>query len=431
MNNYMSQPRNDNNLFLVACILFCVDALYTVWAFISSMQLIFAMLFILAVVTAVLFFMAYLGKVNLIAPFTALALRLLVEMLISHAGRGGFFGFLGVLLAVFAIVCVAGIVRFDFRFDPIDRFDIRCGKPLLITAAIFVLLGLIAVGKCLADMNYGVTILYVLDTICLFGAVVVGILATEQETRTFANRDEFLEYARNADLEDLIYDDDFFEGMDEKYGFKKKPAPAEEPKPEPVKEPAAAEPQETFPKEEPAVEEAPMAEPAAEPVEEPAAFAPEMPAAEPEPFEAYSTPAEEPKPEPVTETPAEPAAEEPAIPETPAEMPAEPAAPEEPIAAPEEPAEIPAEPEEAAPEAPAAEPEEYPDIDDFIRAQDEQEAQARREKAEARREEVKQQIGEDGLQILALIRKMAELRDQGIITNAEFEKKKRELLKRL
>ena len=64
MNSYISQPRNDSNLFLVACILFCVDALYTVWAFISSMQLVFALLFILAVVTAVLFFMAYLGKVN-------------------------------------------------------------------------------------------------------------------------------------------------------------------------------------------------------------------------------------------------------------------------------------------------------------------------------------------------------------------------------
>ena len=33
--------------------------------------------------------------------------------------------------------------------------------------------------------------------------------------------------------------------------------------------------------------------------------------------------------------------------------------------------------------------------------------------------------------ILAVIRKMAELRDQGIITSSEFEKKKRELLKRL
>lgn len=401
MNSYISQPRNDSNLFLVACILFCVDALYTVWAFISSMQLVFALLFILAVVTAVLFFMAYLGKVNLIAPFTALALRLLVEMLVNHAGRGGFFGFLGVLLAIYTIVCVAGIIRFDFRFDPVERFDIRCGKPLLIAAAIFAFLGLISVGKCLADMNYGVTILYVLDTICLFGAIVIGLLATEQETRTFANRDEFLEYARNADLEDLIYDDDFFEGMDEEFGFAKKPAPAEAPKPEPVREPEPPKPLWGEEAEEPAaVPETPA--------EAPAAVAPEVPADEKEAFAAYQAP----EAAPAEEIPAEPAPEEPVKPEEPA--------PEQP-----------AEPAEIQPEVPAEEPEEYMDIDDFIRAQDEQEAQSRREKAAARREEVKQKIGDDGLQILAVIRKMSELKDQGIITEAEFEKKKRELLKRL
>ncbi|MBQ1301994.1 MAG: hypothetical protein IIY29_01420, partial [Firmicutes bacterium] len=123
MTSFFCQPRNDNNLFLVACILFCVDALYTIWAFISSMQLMFALLLILAVVTAVLFVLSYLGKVSLIAPFTALALRLLVEMIIDHAGRGGFFGFLGVLTAVYVILCLGGIIRFDFQFDPIERFD--------------------------------------------------------------------------------------------------------------------------------------------------------------------------------------------------------------------------------------------------------------------------------------------------------------------
>ena len=71
------------------------------------------------------------------------------------------------------------------------------------------------------------------------------------------------------------------------------------------------------------------------------------------------------------------------------------------------------------------------DIDDFIRTQDEQEAQARKEAAAARRKEVKEQIGESGLEILAVIRRMSELKEQGIITQAEFEKKKRELLKRL
>ncbi len=382
MTSFFCQPRNDNNLFLVACILFCVDALYTIWAFISSMQLMFALLLILAVVTAVLFVLSYLGKVSLIAPFTALALRLLVEMIIDHAGRGGFFGFLGVLTAVYVILCLGGIIRFDFQFDPIERFDIRSGKPLLIAAAIFALLGLISVGKCLADMNYGVTILYVLDTICLFGAAIVAILALEQDNRTYANRDEFLEYARTAELEDLIYDDDFFEGMDEEFGFRKKPAPA-----------AKAE--------------------AAAPVEE----------AKPEtPFRPAEVPAAE---EPVTEVPFEPA-ETPAEAEPAPEAAAEPA--EEPVAeAAPEPAEIPAA-EEPAPEA---EPEEYMDIDDFIRTQDEQEAQARKEAAAARREEVKEQIGESGLEILAVIRRMSELKEQGIITQAEFEKKKRELLKRL
>ena len=397
MTSFFCQPRNDNNLFLVACILFCVDALYTIWAFISSMQLMFALLLILAVVTAVLFVLSYLGKVSLIAPFTALALRLLVEMIIDHAGRGGFFGFLGVLTAVYVILCLGGIIRFDFQFDPIERFDIRSGKPLLIAAAIFALLGLISVGKCLADMNYGVTILYVLDTICLFGAAIVAILALEQDNRTYANRDEFLEYARTAELEDLIYDDDFFEGMDEEFGFRKKPAPAakaeaaapvEEAKPETPFRPAVV----------PAAEE-PAAETPFEPAEEPVAETP---------FEPAETPAaEEPAPEAATE-PAEPM-EEPA-----AEMPSEPA--EIPVA------------EEPAPEA---EPEEYMDIDDFIRTQDEQEAQARKEAAAARREEVKEQIGESGLEILAVIRRMSELKEQGIITQAEFEKKKRELLKRL
>ena len=394
MTSFFCQPRNDNNLFLVACILFCVDALYTIWAFISSMQLMFALLLILAVVTAVLFVLSYLGKVSLIAPFTALALRLLVEMIIDHAGRGGFFGFLGVLTAVYVILCLGGIIRFDFQFDPIERFDIRSGKPLLIAAAIFTLLGLISVGKCLADMNYGVTILYVLDTICLFGAAIVAILALEQDNRTYANRDEFLEYARTAELEDLIYDDDFFEGMDEEFGFRKKPAPVA--KAEAAAPGEEAKPETPFrPAEVPAAEE-PVTEVPFEPAEEPVAETP---------FEPAETPAEA---EPAPEAAAEPA-EEPVAEATP------------------EPAEIPAA-EEPAPEA---EPEEYMDIDDFIRTQDEQEAQARKEAAAARREEVKEQIGESGLEILAVIRRMSELKEQGIITQAEFEKKKRELLKRL
>ena len=394
MTSFFCQPRNDNNLFLVACILFCVDALYTIWAFISSMQLMFALLLILAVVTAVLFVLSYLGKVSLIAPFTALALRLLVEMIIDHAGRGGFFGFLGVLTAVYVILCLGGIIRFDFQFDPIERFDIRSGKPLLIAAAIFALLGLISVGKCLADMNYGVTILYVLDTICLFGAAIVAILALEQDNRTYANRDEFLEYARTAELEDLIYDDDFFEGMDEEFGFRKKPAPA-------AKAEAAAPAEEAKPAEKPETPFRPAVVPAAE---EPVAEAPFEPAEEPvaeTPFEPEETPAAA---EPAPEAAAEPVAE-----------------------AASEPAKIPAA-EEPAPEE---EPEEYMDIDDFIRTQDEQEAQARKEAAAARREEVKEQIGESGLEILAVIRRMSELKEQGIITQAEFEKKKRELLKRL
>ena len=82
-------------------------------------------------------------------------------------------------------------------------------------------------------------------------------------------------------------------------------------------------------------------------------------------------------------------------------------------------------------EVPAEEPEEYVDINDFIQAQDQQEAETRKTEAARRREETKKKIGEDGLQILAVIRKMAELKDQGIITEAEFEKKKRALLKRL
>lgn len=398
MTSFFCQPRNDNNLFLVACILFCVDALYTIWAFISSMQLMFALLLILAVVTAVLFVLSYLGKVSLIAPFTALALRLLVEMIIDHAGRGGFFGFLGVLTAVYVILCLGGIIRFDFQFDPIERFDIRSGKPLLIAAAIFALLGLISVGKCLADMNYGVTILYVLDTICLFGAAIVAILALEQDNRTYANRDEFLEYARTAELEDLIYDDDFFEGMDEEFGFRKKPAPA-------AKAEAAAPVEEAKPAEKPETPFRPAVVPAAEePVAETTFEPAEEPAAE-TPFEPAETPASaEPAPEAAAEPAEEPVAE---------------AAPE--------PAEIPAAEEPAAEE----EPEEYMDIDDFIRTQDEQEAQARKEAAAARREEVKEQIGESGLEILAVIRRMSELKEQGIITQAEFEKKKRELLKRL
>ena len=336
MSGFFCQPRNDNNLFLVACILFCIDALYSVWAFISSMQLMYALLFILAVVSAALFLLAYLGRVTLIAPFTALALRLLVELLINHAGRGGFFGFLGVLVAIFAILCLGGIIRFDFPLEKVDRYDIRCGKPLMIAAAAFVLLGLIAVIKSLLNINFGVSVLYILDTLCLFGGVVLAILALEQDAPSFSNRDEFLEYARNADLEDLIYDDDFFAGME---GME----------------------------------------------DEPAAKKPVQPAEE--------TPAEEPV-QPAEEIPAE---------ET-VEMPVE---------------------------EPAAEPEEYVDINDFIQTQDQQEAETRKTEAARRREETKKKIGEDGLQILAVIRKMAEMKEQGIITEAEFEKKKRELLKRL
>ena len=324
MSGFFCQPRNDNNLFLVACILFCIDALYSVWAFISSMQLMYALLFILAVVSAALFLLAYLGRVTLIAPFTALALRLLVELLINHAGRGGFFGFLGVLVAIFAILCLGGIIRFDFPLEKVDRYDIRCGKPLMIAAAAFVLLGLIAVIKSLLNINFGVSVLYILDTLCLFGGVVLAILALEQDAPSFSNRDEFLEYARNADLEDLIYDDDFFAGME---GME----------------------------------------------DEPAAKKPVQPAEE-----------------------------------TPAEEPVQPAE-----------------------EIPAEEPEEYVDINDFIQAQDQQEAETRKTEAARRREETKKKIGEDGLQILAVIRKMAEMKEQGIITEAEFEKKKRELLKRL
>ncbi len=336
MSGFFCQPRNDNNLFLVACILFCIDALYSVWAFISSMQLMYALLFILAVVSAALFLLAYLGRVTLIAPFTALALRLLVELLINHAGRGGFFGFLGVLVAIFAILCLGGIIRFDFPLEKVDRYDIRCGKPLMIAAAAFVLLGLIAVIKSLLNINFGVSVLYILDTLCLFGGVVLAILALEQDAPSFSNRDEFLEYARNADLEDLIYDDDFFAGME---GME----------------------------------------------DEPAAKKPVQPAEE--------IPAEEPV-QPAEEIPAE----------EPVEMPVE---------------------------EPAEEPEEYVDINDFIQAQDQQEAETRKTEAARRREETKKKIGEDGLQILAVIRKMAEMKEQGIITEAEFEKKKRELLKRL
>ncbi len=336
MSGFFCQPRNDNNLFLVACILFCIDALYSVWAFISSMQLMYALLFILAVVSAALFLLAYLGRVTLIAPFTALALRLLVELLINHAGRGGFFGFLGVLVAIFAILCLGGIIRFDFPLEKVDRYDIRCGKPLMIAAAAFVLLGLIAVIKSLLNINFGVSVLYILDTLCLFGGVVLAILALEQDAPSFCNRDEFLEYARNADLEDLIYDDDFFAGME---GME----------------------------------------------DEPAAKKPVQPAEE--------TPAEEPV-QPAEEIPAE-------------------------------------EPVQPAEEIPAEEPEEYVDINDFIQAQDQQEAETRKTEAARRREETKKKIGEDGLQILAVIRKMAEMKEQGIITEAEFEKKKRELLKRL
>ena len=351
MSGFFCQPRNDNNLFLVACILFCVDALYSVWAFISSMQLMFALLFILAVVSAALFFLAYMGKVTLIAPFTALALRLLVELLINHAGRGGFFGFLGVLVAIFAILCLGGIIRFEFPIEKVDRYDIRCGKPLMIAAAAFVLLGLIAVIKSLLNLNFGVSIIYILDTLCLFGGIVVAILSLEQDSPSFSNRDEFLEYARNADLEDLIYDDDFFEGM-EGMDFEKKYAAAEKAVETPV--------------------EVPVEEPV-QPVE--------------------TAPAEE----PVQQVEAAPT-------EAPAEVPEE---------------------------IPAEEPEEYVDINDFIQAQDQQEAETRKTEAARRREETKKKIGEDGLQILAVIRKMAELKEQGIITEAEFEKKKRELLKRL
>ena len=68
MNNINCKPRGDNNIFLIACILFSISFLYSLYSIFNMLYFATFLNGLFAAGICVLFFLSYLGKIKVFIP---------------------------------------------------------------------------------------------------------------------------------------------------------------------------------------------------------------------------------------------------------------------------------------------------------------------------------------------------------------------------
>ena len=127
-------------------------------------------------------FAAYLGKLKLFIPYILIAVDIFFGLVGGIISNSGFFGVLNLAAAIFAILCVMGVVNFRLNFDAERDLKCKASHPCIIAAAIFIVLGIIALIRCCTYLSYGLSFLYLIDTICFFGGAALGLFASEAES---------------------------------------------------------------------------------------------------------------------------------------------------------------------------------------------------------------------------------------------------------
>ena len=181
MNKLNCRPRVDNSLFLIGCILFSLSFLYSLSGIFSYFYFASFMNAVFAAAICVLFFLVYLGKISIFIPFIVVAVDVLIDNVSGFIGSNGFFGFLNFAAAVFAVLAVMGVVNFDLKLGIAEKIKSKANDPCIIAAAAFALLGIISVIKCFAFLDFGLSFLYIINKLCYFGGTVLVLYSLETE----------------------------------------------------------------------------------------------------------------------------------------------------------------------------------------------------------------------------------------------------------
>lgn len=181
MNKVSCRPRGDGYFFITACILFSVNFLYSLWGFFNYMYFPTFLNMAVSLAVCVLFFLAYMGKIKVFIPFIVLAAEIIIHFFEGYVAYSGFFGFLNLAAAVFAVLCVMGVVDFSLNSGIPEKIKSTANDPCIIAGALFAVLGLIAVIRTISYLRYGLYIspLYVLNIICLFAGASIAMYSIE------------------------------------------------------------------------------------------------------------------------------------------------------------------------------------------------------------------------------------------------------------
>ncbi|MDO4482496.1 MAG: DUF4234 domain-containing protein [Bacillota bacterium] len=200
MNKIISRPRGDGYFFLTACILFSVNFLYSLWGFFNYMYFPTFLNVALSLAVCVLFFLAYMGKIKVFIPFIVLAAEILIFCIERYAAHSGFFGLLNFAAAVFAVLCVMGIVDFSFNNGLPEKLKSTANDPCIVAGAAFVVLGVIAAVRAALLFRFGLSPLYAFNTICMFAGAALAVYSLEVERVETAEGNGGYSYQEAADM---------------------------------------------------------------------------------------------------------------------------------------------------------------------------------------------------------------------------------------
>ena len=111
--------------------------------------------------------------------FIVLAVDILFDNISGYIGSNGFFGVLNFAAAVFAVVCTMGIINFDLNQGIPEKIKSKANDPCIIAAAVFVVLGLISIIKCFTFLEFGLSFLYIINKLCYFGGAALALYGLE------------------------------------------------------------------------------------------------------------------------------------------------------------------------------------------------------------------------------------------------------------
>ncbi len=189
MDRIMCKPKEGSNIFLVGCILFSVNCLYALWSMFNYVDVFSIVKLVLSAAICVLFFLVYTERIKLFIPFIVLAVNSFFDFANGTLANSGILGFLAIAAAIYATLCVIGVINFRANLNLGNSLgSVNANEACLIGALAFMVIGIITAVRCAFYLIYGLPAIYILSILCYFGGAVLVLLGSEPEGEYVADK---------------------------------------------------------------------------------------------------------------------------------------------------------------------------------------------------------------------------------------------------